>query len=122
MFRLRFWFFVFGTPCVVCLCVVGYTVVTRFKGKDRKMAVIVNGGNTIEIVNRVVVESDGIVESRFDNMRSILLDMYWMGLDARAYCVSDIVSDMNDLGYENWGSVPQRVQARLMYDNCRFED
>ena len=85
------------------------------------MAVIVNSDNKNEIVNRVVVGGDGIVESRFDNMRSILLDMYWMGLDARAYRVSNMVSDMNDLGYENWDSVPQRVQARLMYDNYNFE-
>lgn len=87
-----------------------------------KMAVIANGDNTIEIVNRVIVESEGTVKTRFDNMRSVLLDMYFMGLDARAYHVSNIVSDMNGLGYEDWDNVPQRVQARLMYDNYRFED
>lgn len=86
------------------------------------MAVVVNGGNKIEIVDRVVVGSEGIVKTRFDNMRSVLLDMYFMGLDTRAYCVSNIVSDMNGLGYEDWGNVPQRVQARLMCDNYRFED
>lgn len=86
------------------------------------MAVIANGDSKIEIVNRVIVESDGIVKTRFDNMRSILLDMYFMGLDTRAYHVSDIVSDMNDLGYENWDNVPKRVRARLMYDNYKFED
>lgn len=87
-----------------------------------KMAVIVNGDNKIEVVDRVIVESEGTVKTRFDNMRSVLLDMYWMGIDARAYHVSSIVSDMNDLGYEDWDNVPQRVQARLMYDNYRFED
>ena len=86
------------------------------------MAVMADGDIKIEVVNRVVVESDGIVKTRFDNMRSILLDMYFMGLDARAYCVSNIVSDMNYLGYSNWGEVPKRVQARLMYDNYKFED
>ena len=86
------------------------------------MAVIVNGDNKIEIVNRVIVESEGTVKTRFDNMRSVLLDMYFMGLDTRAYCVSNIVSDMNGLGYEDWDNVPQRVQARLMYDNYKFED
>lgn len=86
------------------------------------MAVIVNGDNKIEIVDRVVVESGGTVKTRFDNMRSILLDMYFMGLDARAYCVSDIVSAMNNLGYGDWGEVPKKVQARLMYDNYRLED
>ena len=40
------------------------------------------------------------MKTRFDNMKSILLDMYWMGFDARAYHVSNIVSDMNALGYE----------------------
>lgn len=55
-------------------------------------------------------------------MKSILLDMYWMGVDTRAYHVSSIVSDMNNLGYEDWDNVPRRVQARLIYDNCRFED
>ena len=45
-----------------------------------------------------------------------------MGLDARAYHVSNIVSDMNDLGYEVWDRAPQKVQARLMYDNYRFEN
>ena len=43
-------------------------------------------------------------------------------IDARAYHVSSIVSDMNDLGYEVWDRVPQKVQARLMYDNYRFEN
>lgn len=85
------------------------------------MAVIVNGGNRIEVVDRVMVEGDGIVKTRFDNMRSILLDMYFMGFDARAYCVSGIVSDMIDLGYDDWAGVPRRVRARLLYDNYRFE-
>lgn len=62
-----------------------------------------------------------IVRTRFDNMRSILLDMYFMGLDARAYRVSSIVSDMNDLGYGDWAKVPKEVQARLIYDNYKFE-
>lgn len=62
------------------------------------------------------------MKTRFDNMKSILLGMYWMGFDTRAYHVSNIVSDMNNLGYENWDNVPRRVQARLIYDNCRFED
>ena len=87
-----------------------------------KMAVIVDGDNKIEIVNRVIVESDGIVKTRFDNMRSILLDMYFMGLDTRAYRVSSIVSGMNDLGYDDWGEVPKKVQARLICDNYKFED
>lgn len=87
-----------------------------------KMAVIVNGDNKIEIVNRVIVESDGAVKTRFDNMGAILLDMYWMGLDARAYYVSNIVSDMHDRGYEVWDRVPQKVQARLIHDNYKFED
>lgn len=86
------------------------------------MAVIVNGDNKIEIVNRVIVEGDGTVKARFDNMKAILLDMYWMGLDARAYRVSGVVTDMNDLGYDDWAKVPQKVQARLMYDNYRLED
>lgn len=86
------------------------------------MAVIANGDSKIEIVNRVIVESEGAVKTRFDNMRSVLLDMYFMGLDTRVYCVSNIVSDMNGLGYEDWDNVPQRVQARLMYDNYKFED
>lgn len=87
------------------------------------MAVIKKNDNSeIEIVHRVVVGGDGAVETRFDNMKAILLDMYWMGIDARAYHVSSIVSDMNDLGYEVWDRVPQKLQARLMYDNCRFED
>lgn len=86
------------------------------------MAVIANGDNKIEIVNRVTVESGGTVKTRLDNMRSILLDMYFMGFDARAYCVSGIVTDMNDLGYDDWAKVPQKVQARLMYDNYRLED
>lgn len=55
-------------------------------------------------------------------MRAILLDMYFMGLDARAYRVSGIVTDMNALGYDDWARVPQKVQARLMYDNYRLED
>lgn len=76
-----------------------------------------------EIVVRVVVEGVGIAgKARLDNMGSILLDMYFMGFDARAYCVSGIVSDMNDLGYDDWAGVPQKVRARLMYDNCRLED
>lgn len=62
------------------------------------------------------------MKTRFDNMKSILLDMYWMGLDARAYHVSNIVSDMNDLGYENWDNVPQKVQAYLVYANYRRDD
>lgn len=86
------------------------------------MAVIANGDNKIEIVNRVIVESDGAVKTRLDNMRSILLDMYFMGFDARAYRVSGIVADMNDLGYGDWAKVPRKVQARLMYDNYRLED
>lgn len=73
-------------------------------------------------MDRVVVGSEGFVKTRFDNMGLVLLDMYFMGLDARAYCVSGIVSDMGGLGYEDWGDVPQGVQARLMYDNYRFED
>lgn len=87
------------------------------------MAVIKKNDNSeIEIVHRVVGGGDGVVETRFDNMKAILLDMYWVGIDARAYRVSSIVSDMNDLGYEVWDRVPQKLQARLMYDNCRFED
>lgn len=79
--------------------------------------------NKNEIVGRVVVEGDGIAKkARLDNMRSILLDMYFMGFDARAYCVSGMVTDMNDLGYDDWAKVPQKVQARLMYDNYRLED
>ena len=62
------------------------------------------------------------MKTRFDNMRSILLDLYWMGVDVRAYYVSNIVSDMYDLGYENWDDVPQGVRACLMYDNYKFED
>ena len=62
------------------------------------------------------------MKTRFDNMKAILLDMYWMGLDTRAYHVSNIVSDMNDLGYENWDNVPQKVQARLVYANYRCDD
>lgn len=62
------------------------------------------------------------MKTRFDDMKSILLDLYWMGVDARAYCVSGIVSGMNGLGYGNWGDVPRGVQTRLMYDNYRFED
>ena len=76
----------------------------------------------LRFVGRVMVGGDGIVKTRFDNMRSILLDMYFMGLDTRAYCVSNIVSDMNYLGYSDWGGVPKRVQARLIYDNYKFED
>lgn len=88
-----------------------------------KMAVTTNGDNKIEIVNRIIVEGAGTVKkARLDNMRSILLDMYFMGFDARAYCVSGIVTDMNDLGYDDWAKVPQKVQARLMYDNYRLED
>ena len=76
-----------------------------------------------EIVGRVVVEGAGTAKkARFDSMRSILLDMYFMGFDARAYCVSGMVTDMNDLGYDDWARVPQKVQARLMYDNYRLED
>lgn len=73
---------------------------------------------------RVVVEGDGTVrkKARLDNMRSILLDMYFMGFDARAYRVSGIVTDMNDLGYDDWAKVPQKMRARLMYDNYRLED
>ena len=60
-----------------------------------------------EIVVRVVVEGVGTAKkARLDNMRSILLDMYFMGFDARAYCVSGIVTDMNDLGYDDWAKVP----------------
>lgn len=44
-----------------------------------------------------------------------------MGFDARAYRVSEMVTDMNDLGCDDWAEVLQRVQARLMYGNCRFE-
>nr|UWI07254.1 MAG: hypothetical protein [Bacteriophage sp.] len=87
-----------------------------------KMAVIVDGGNKNEVVNRAIVESDGIVKTRFDNMKSILLDMYFMGLDTRAYRVSSIVSGMNDLGYDDWDEVPRKVQACLIRDNYRFED
>ena len=83
-----------------------------------------NTDNKNEIVGRVVVEGDGAAKkkARLDNMRSILLDMYFMGFDARAYRVSGIVTDMNDLGYDDWVKVPQKVQARLMYDNYRLED
>lgn len=83
-----------------------------------------NTDNKNEIVGRVVVEGAGTAKkkARLDNMRSILLDMYFMGFDARAYRVSGIVTDMNDLGYDDWAKVPQRVQARLMYDNYRLED
>lgn len=62
------------------------------------------------------------MKTRFDNMKSILLDMYWMGFDARAYHVSNIVSDMNALGYENWDDVPQKVRADLFYVNYRCDD
>ena len=86
------------------------------------MAVIANGDNKIGFVNRVIVEGEVAVKTRFDNMRSVLLDMYFMGFDARAYCVSGIVSDMIGLGYGDWVNVPRRVQARLMCDNYRFED
>lgn len=80
--------------------------------------------NKNEIVGRVVVEGEETAgkRARLDNMRSILLDMYFMGFDARAYLVSGVVTDMNDLGYDVWVEVPQKVQARLMYDNYRFED
>lgn len=89
----------------------------------KKMAVIVNSDNKNEIASRIIVESEvGVVKTRLDNMRSILLDMYFMGFDARAYCVSGIVTDMIDLGYDDWVKVPQKVQARLMYDNYRLED
>lgn len=83
-----------------------------------------NTDNKNEIVGRVVVEGAGTAKkkARLDNMRSILLDMYFMGFDARAYRVSGIVTDMNDLGYSDWAKVPQKVQARLMYDNYRLED
>ena len=82
-----------------------------------------NTDNKNEIVGRVVVEGAGTAKkARLDNMRSILLDMYFMGFDARAYRVSGIVADMNDLGYDDWAKVPQKVQARLMYDNYRLED
>ena len=62
------------------------------------------------------------METRFDNMKSILLDMYWMGLDTRAYRVSNIVSGMNALGYEDWDNVPQKVQAGLLYANYRCDE
>ncbi len=62
------------------------------------------------------------MKTRFDNMKSILLDMYFMGLDVRAYNVSNIVSDMNSLGFENWDDVPQKVQAVLFHDNYRLDD
>lgn len=62
------------------------------------------------------------MKTRFDNMKSILLDMYRMGLNTRAYHVSNIVSDMNDLGYEDWDNVPQIVQAHLVYANYRCDD
>lgn len=82
-----------------------------------------NTDNKNEIVGRFVVEGAVTVKkSRLDNMRSILLDMYFMGFDAREYLVSGIVTDMNDLGYDDWAKVPQKVQARLMYDNYRLED
>lgn len=82
-----------------------------------------NTDNKNEIVGRVVVEVAGTSrKARLDNMRSILLDMYFMGFDARAYLVSGIVTDMNDLGYYDWAKVPQKVQARLMYDNYRLDD
>lgn len=82
-----------------------------------------NTDNKNEIVVRVVVEGAGTAKkARLDNMRSILLDMYFMGFDARAYLVSGIVTDMNDLGYDDWSEVPQKVQARLMYDNYRLDD
>lgn len=79
--------------------------------------------NKNEIVGRVVVEGAVTAKkSRLDNMKSILLDMYFMGFDAREYLVSGIVTDMNDLGYDDWAKVPQKVQACLMYDNYRLED
>ena len=62
------------------------------------------------------------MKTRFDNMKSILLDMYCMGLDTRAYRVSNIVSDMNALGYEDWDNVPQKVQAVLFHANYRCDD
>lgn len=82
-----------------------------------------NTDNKNEIVGRVVAEGgETVKKARLDNMKSILLDMYFMGFDARAYRVSGMVTDMNDLGYGNWAEVPQKVQARLMYDNYRLED
>ena len=62
------------------------------------------------------------MKARFDNMKSILLDMYFMGLDTRAYHVSNIVSDMNDLGYDDWAKVPQKLQAYLVHANYRLDD
>lgn len=86
------------------------------------MVVIKNNDSGVEVSAPRCSGGDGTVETRFDNMKAILLDMYWMGIDARASHVSGIVSDMNDLGYEVWDGVPQKVQARLMYDNYRFEN
>ena len=86
------------------------------------MVVIKNGNSGIELSAPRCSGGDRTVGTRFDNMKAILLDMYWMGIDARAYHVSNIVSDVNNLGYEDWDNVPQRVQARLMYDNYKFED
>ena len=63
-----------------------------------------------------------MMKTRFDNMKSILLDMYFMGIDARAYHVSHIVSDMNDLGYDDWAKVPQKLQAYLVHANYRLDD
>ena len=80
-----------------------------------------NIDNKNEIVGRVAAGGDGTVKTRFDSMGSILLDMYFMGIDARAYRVSSIVSDMGDLGYGDWARVPKGVQARLIYDNYKFE-
>ena len=82
-----------------------------------------NTDNKNEIVGRVVAEGgETVKKARLDNMRSILLDMYFMGFDARAYRVIEMVTDLNDLGYGDWAEVPQKVQARLMYDNYRLED
>ena len=51
-----------------------------------------NTDNKNEIVGRVVVGGAGTAKkARLDNMSSILLDMYFMGFDARAYRVSGIV-------------------------------
>ena len=62
------------------------------------------------------------MKTRFDNMKSILLDMYFMGIDARAYRVSHIVSDMNDFGYDDWDEMPQKLQAYLVHANYRLDD
>ena len=62
------------------------------------------------------------MKTRSDNMKSIMLDMYFMRIDARAYHVSHIVSDMNDLGYDDWAKVPLKLQAYLVHANYRFDD